>query len=121
MIAAIYARILLSTGLLAVLLPGCAELVIYDAVQGQSEIKKARAAGTFPPAELGRECQQEATTRRPDGNWGYDPALQQACLARHGWVLADQQPSGNPLLTTIPVYKYIGLPETAEPREPKGK
>jgi hypothetical protein len=109
-------RVILLALLGLLLLSGCAELVVYDAVQGQSDLKKARAAGTFPPAELGRECQQEATTRRPDGNWGYDPALQQACFARHGWVLADQQPSGNPLLTTIPVYKYVGAPEAAEPK-----
>jgi hypothetical protein len=115
------ARLLLAGGLLAVLLPGCAELVIYDVVQSQSELSKARAAGTVPPVALGRDCQQEATTRRPDGSWGYDPALHQACFARHGWVLADQQPSGNPLLTTIPVYKYIGLPDTVDPRGPKGK
>jgi hypothetical protein len=110
-----YARLLIATLSLLVLLTGC-EFLIYDSVQGLSELKKARAAGTFPPAALGRECTQEATTRRPDGNWGYDPALDQSCLARHGWVLADQQPKGNPLLTTIPVYKYVGAPEAAEPK-----
>jgi hypothetical protein len=88
---------------------GCAPFVIYDTVQLQSEMKEARAAGTLPPAKLGWECQQEATTRRSDGKWDYDLTRHQACFARHGWVLVEPQPPrGSPLLSQIPVYKYVG-------------
>lgn len=78
--------------ILQVLLSGCAEMTAYELVQH----RQAVARGEAPPDAIGRACAQAGTVRKPDGNWGWDQGLTQACYREHGWEQTGSTWNGAP-------------------------